>query len=157
MEDTFNGALSAMMFYNGYINTVAEELGMDRALSLTTKMCETMGVMQGQMMKEQAGDKEMDPKAAWELIKTVPESLGISMEVIEESPQMIVTKVGKCPIYTAAQMLGMDGKAIENLCRSGAARFMDTVTKQLNPNLSHQLRKFRSSPDDFCEEAVVLG
>jgi len=28
--------------------------------------------------------------------------------------------------------------------------------KQLNPNLSYQLMKFRSAPDDFCEEAIVL-
>jgi hypothetical protein len=34
---------------------------------------------------------------------------------------------------------------------------MDTVIKQLNPNLGHQLRKSRSSADDFCEEAIAQG
>ena len=30
------------------------------------------------------------------------------------------------------------------------------VKKQLKPNLSYQLRKFRSAPYDYCEEAIVL-
>ena len=48
MEDVFNGAKSAMTFYDAYLKTVAEEIGMDQAVSLHTKMFETMGEMQGQ-------------------------------------------------------------------------------------------------------------
>jgi hypothetical protein len=155
MEDVFNGAKSAMTFYDAYLKTVAEEIGMDRAVSLHTKMFETMGAMQGTMIKEQAGTEEIDTKAALSLAKSVPESLGISMEVVEESPQSVVFKVSKCPIYEAAQMMGVDAEAIEALCRSGPVRFMDAVTKQLNPNYSYQLQRFRSGADDFCEEVIV--
>ena len=56
------------------------------------------------------------------------------MEVLEESPQSVSFKVTKCPIYEAAQMMGVDAETIENLCRSGPIRFMDAMTKQLNPN-----------------------
>jgi hypothetical protein len=54
-------------------------------------------------------------------------------------------------------MLGLDNNTIETMCRNGAARLMDTMTKELNPNLSYQLRKFRSDEDDFCEEAIIQG
>jgi hypothetical protein len=54
-------------------------------------------------------------------------------------------------------MLGMDGKTIEAMCRVSSIRFDDMRVKQLNPSLSLRLRKFRSAPDDFCEEEVVLG
>ena len=155
MEDVFNGAKSSMTFYDAYLKTVAEEIGMDRALSLHTKMHETMGTMQGEMIKEQSGIEEIDTKTALSLAKSIPESLGISMEVVEESPKSVVFKVGKCPIYEAAQMMGMDEETIETLCRNGAIRFMDTVTKQLNPNFSYQLQRFRSGADDFCEEVIV--
>lgn len=155
IEDTYRGAWAAMTFFNAYINTAAEEIGMDRALYLLTKMCETRGAIQGKMMKEQAGTAEIDAKAAWSLVKAVPEGIGISSEVVEESPQEVVVKLGKCPLYSAAQMLGLDAKTIETMCRSGSARLMDTTIKQLNPNLSHQLRKFRSDAEDFCEEAIV--
>jgi hypothetical protein len=154
-EDTLNGATAAMTLFNAYMGTVAEEIGMERAGSLFTKMCENMGTIQGKMMKEQAGTEEIDTKTAWSLVKNVPENLGITSEVVEESPQEVVVRLGKCPVYSGAETLGMDAETIEAMCRKGSARLMDTVVKQLNPNLSHQLRKFRSSGDDFCEEAIV--
>jgi len=157
IEDVFNGAKTAFTFFFAYLNAVAQEIGMERAIAVQTKMCETMGAIQGKMMKERSGMKEFDRKAAWSLVKTAPESFGITVEKLEESPQRVVNKVGRCSIYEAAQMLGMDAKTIETLCRAGSITFMDAVAKQLNPNLSMRLRKFRSAPDDFCEEEMVLG
>jgi len=156
IEDTFNGAKNAFTLFFAYLNTVAQEIGMERALALNTKMCEAMGAARGKMMKEQSDIKEFDARAAHSLTKSVPENIGINTEVLEESPQRVVIKVGKCPIYEAAQMLGLDAKTIEAMCRTGSVRFMDTAAKQLNPNLSNRLRKFRSAPHDFCEEEIVL-
>ena len=157
IEDTYNGALSAMTFMNAYIKTVAEEIGMDKAVGLLTKMCESMGAVQGKILKEKAGAEELDVPAAWSLVKAVPEGIGIELDVIKESQEEIVVKTGRCPLYSAGQMLGMDNNTIETMCRNGAARLMDTMTKELNPNLSYELRKFRSGKDDFCEEAIIQG
>jgi len=153
-EEVLNGARAALTFFFAYVNTVAQEIGMERAVGLLTKMAEGMGAMQGQMLKQQAGVEQADAKTAGALAVTVPQGLGLAFEVIEESPQKAVRKGGRCSIYEAAQMLGMDAKSI---CRAGPLRFMDAVAKQLNPNLSWQVLKFRSSVDDFCEEACVLG
>jgi len=49
-----------------------------------------------------------------------------------------------------------DNKTIEAGCKAGAITFMDSAAKQLNPNLSYRLAKFRSSADDCCEESLVL-
>ena len=155
IEDTYSGATAAMTFFNAYIYTVAEEIGIDRAMSLFNKMSETMGTMQGKMMKEQAGFVEIDTKAAWSAVKTYPESLGIKTEVVEESPQEVVVRLGKCPIYSAAQRMGLDARTIETMCINFSARLMDAVIKQFDPNLSYQLRKFRLEADDFCKEAIV--
>ncbi|MFC1882349.1 L-2-amino-thiazoline-4-carboxylic acid hydrolase [Thermodesulfobacteriota bacterium] len=157
IEDTYNGATAAMTFMNAYIKTVAEEIGMDKALGLLTKMCESMGTMQGKILKEQAGAEELDVKATWSLVKSVPVGIGIGAEVIKESQQEIVIKAGKCPLYSAGQMLGFDNQTMETMCRKGSARLMDTMTKELNPNLRYELRKFRSGADDFCEEAIIQG
>lgn len=77
--------------------------------------------------------------------------------MIEESPQRVVFKVDRCPVYEAAHALGMNAEAIEAICRADSIRFMGAMAKQLNPNLSYQLRKFRSAADDSCEEAIVLA
>jgi len=52
--------------------------------------------------------------------------------------------------------MGIDHAAIEQMCRNGPGRFMDTAAKQLNPGLSYRLKKFKSGPDDTCEEEMVL-
>lgn len=157
IEDIFNGAKNAYTTFYAYFNAVAEEIGMERALALYTKLFEAGGATQGKMIKEQSGVEELDAKAAALLVINFLEGGGLSSEVIEESPQKVVIKCGRCSLYEAAQAVGMDAETIETLCRAGGLRFMDTMVKQLNPNFSHQLRKFRSAADDFCEETIVLG
>jgi hypothetical protein len=157
VEDIFTGAKNGYLMLHAYTNTVAQAIGMEQALALATKMSETMGAEEGKMYKEQAGIEEFDTKAAYQGLNTMDEGVGILTEVIEESPKKIIFKVGRCPIYEAAQALGMDTKAIEANCRASSIRFMEAMAKQLNPNLSYQLTKFRSAADDYCEEAIVLA
>mgnify|MGYP001574378942 CR=1 FL=1 len=73
VEDTFNGAKTGLTLLDAYINTVAQAIGMERALALEHEMCETMGAAQGKMIKEQAGTAEFDAKAAHPLLMTVIE------------------------------------------------------------------------------------
>lgn len=107
-------------------------------------------------MKEQSAIKEFDAKAAWSMVKSFKDGIGESHEVLEESPQRVVLKNGRCPMYEAARMLGMDADTIETSCHVGPMTFMDTAVKQLNPNLNLWVRKFRSTPEDFYQEEIVL-
>lgn len=157
IEDTFNGAKNAYTGFFAYLNTVAREIGKERAVALQTKTDEAMGAKTGKTIKEQAGVEEFDAKTAASLANNFTEGFGVILEVVEESPQKVVIHVGKCPLYEAAQVLGMDAETIEAGCRAGALKFLDTMVKQLNPNLNYRLRKFRSAADDFCEEEIVLG
>jgi hypothetical protein len=155
-KDAFTGAKTAFTMFDAYVNAVAQDIGMERAISLLTKTAENMGTMQGQMMKQQAGKKEFDAKTAASLMNTVPEDLGIEFQVIEESPKKVVIRAGRCPLYEAAQMLGMDGKTIEGMCQASSARFEAMLVRQLNPNLGYRIAKFRSGPADYCVEEVAL-
>jgi len=155
-EDILEAARTALTLYGAYLNATAQEIGIDRALAIHTKVLETMGSHQGQMMKEQSGTMEHDAQTAWKLVRTTPVNLGLDFEVKEESPQRVMLRCGRCSIFEAAQSLGMDVKHIEAFCRAGPARFMDVAAKQLNPNLEFHVGKFRSSADDFCEEELIL-
>ena len=156
--DTFTGAKSAFTFLFAYLNTVGQEIGMERALALDTKMCEAMGAAQGMAMKEQAGMEEIDLQAVNSLNERFLEGgLGITSELLEEGARKHLFKVGRCPLYEAAAELGMDHASIEALCRAGAIRFMDTMVKQMNPALSYQLQQFRASAEDSCMEVMYLS
>jgi len=157
-KDTFLGAKNLATFFYAYLSAVAQEIGMERAIALDAHVSEMMGVAQGQAIKAQAGLDEIDlATAATMVYATIEEGMGISSEAIEESAERIVSKVGRCPIYEAAQAVGMDNESIEAECRVSAICYMDAMVKQWNPNLSYRLREFRSSADGHCIEEVVLG
>jgi hypothetical protein len=156
IEDVFNGAKTAFIFFNGFYNTVVEEVGEDKALSLLEKMGKNMGVMQGKMLKSQARRdkiKEITPSIASSLTRGVNEGLGMIIETIEETPEKSTFKINKCPVYEATKLMGLDP---ETLCHHGPIPLMNTIVKQLDPNLGYELEKFRSGPDDFCQESIVL-
>lgn len=156
--DTFNGAKNAYTFFYAYQNTVGQDVGMERAIAWDTQMCEMMGSAVGKAVKEQAGVDEIDAAAAASLAaRSIEEGLGISSEVIQEGAKKTTSKIGRCPLYEAAQELGIDSATMEAMCRATAIRYMDTMVKQFNPHLSYQLSEFRSSAEDSCIEEVVLG
>lgn len=156
--DVFHGAKNAFTMFTAYINMVGQDIGMERAIALDTKLCETIGTMQGMAMKNQSSIDKIDAMTAASLTgRFLEEELGISSKVIQESAKHTTLKIGRCPIYEASQTLGMDGAAIEAICRVCAIRHMDNIVKQLNPLLSYRLREFRSSVDSYCIEEIVLG
>jgi hypothetical protein len=155
--DTFEGAKNGLIFLFAYLNTVGQDVGMERAIALNTKMCETLGTAQGKAIRAQVGIEEFDAAVAASLARrSIEEALGISSEATQENAQETLYKVGRCPVYEAARALGMEGAAIEASCRAGAIRYMDMMVKQFDPRLSGQLREFRSSAEDSCVEAIIL-
>jgi hypothetical protein len=155
-KDVFDTAKRMCMLSDVYGLAVAEEIGKERELALNTKVMEKMGANAGNTMKKQSGIKKFDAKTAWPAVKTTCDNLGIGVKVVEESPKKVAVKIGKCPVYEAGHECGIDNKTLESHCRSGSIRYLDVLVKQLNPNLTHRLVKYRSGPDDFCEEETVI-
>jgi hypothetical protein len=157
-EDVYTGVKTVSILLNAYMSTVGQEIGKEKALSLFTRTCEGMGAMRGMMAKGQLANEQFDAEKAWSLlIKSLKESSGFTFEVVEESPRKVVVKNMRCPFYDAAHMLGMDAAAIETICRAGSIKMADSAVRQLNPKLNVRIHEFRSTPDGFCTEEIVLG
>ena len=155
-EDAFNSAKNAFSFNGAFFNNVAQEIGLEQALKIITKTSETIGEQYGQMTKEQMDITELDAKTAAMVIKSVVSGYGISNIDTEEKPTSVLIKVHGCPVYEGYRAVGIDDETIEATCRKGALRQLDTFFKQLDPNASYQLNKFRSGPGDCCEEEITL-
>jgi hypothetical protein len=156
--DIFTGAKNAYTYMFAYISTVGQDIGMERAVALSTKMCEAMGAAQGMALKQQAAIKEIGLQGVVSLIdKYLEDGLGITSEKLEGDDHRQLIKVGRCPLYEACEVLGMDNATIESLCRAGALRFMDTIVKQFDPAFSYQLQEFRPSAEGSCIEAIFFG
>jgi len=135
---------------------VVKDIGEDKTYDMIETTCKSMGSLQGKMLKSQARRekiKEMTPKNASLLGSEAIKGFGIETEILKESDEKVSIKVGKCPVYEASKMMGLDP---ESLCRRSAIPFMNCLVKELNPNLQYELEKFRAGQDDFCEESIVL-
>jgi len=155
-NETFQGAKAAFTYHNFYLTTVGQEFGIAKAIALESLMCNNIGAMQGKFIRDKSGIKAFDAKIAYRIVKNVPEGYGIIGEVLEESPEKVRFKCRNCSIYEGAQNAGLDEKTREAICRKGSIRYMDAMVKQLHPNLSYRLMKYRTSADDFCEEEIVM-
>jgi hypothetical protein len=154
--DTFTGAKSGLTFLFAYQNIVAQEIGMERALALNSRMAKAMGTAQGKALKERVDVEEIPPNLAASLAGTfLEQALGIQSKAVEGTADKAVIEVGRCPIYEAAEALGMEHAAIEALCRAGSIPYMDALIKQFNPNLAYDLTQFRPSADASCIEMIV--
>ena len=156
IADTFTGAKSGLTFLYAYQGTVAQEIGAQRAVALNSRMAKAMGTAQGKALKERVDVEEIPPKLAASLAGTfLEQALGIQSRVAEGTAEKAVIEVGRCPIYEAAEALGMENTGIEALCRAGAIQYMDVLIKEFNPDLAYDLRQFRPSADASCIEAIV--
>ncbi len=156
-NDKLRGATSAFTLHYAYLNSVAQELGFDRAETISADVCRMMGTARGKRIKELMDLEELTPETAAEVArKSIEEDFGIISYAIEAGPERIVLQCEQCPVYDGALNAGMNHEAIENQCRFAPLGYMDALIRELNPKLNYRLRKFRNSADGKCEEEIVL-
>jgi hypothetical protein len=157
VAETFRGAKSGLTFLFAYQNTVAQEVGRERALALNSQMTTALGSAQGKVLREHVNVQAIPPKLAASLAgEFLEQALGIRSRAADGSAKSVEIEVGRCPIYEAAEALGMEHAAIEALCRAGSIPYMDALIKQFNPDLAYDLRQFRPSADASCIEEITL-
>ena len=153
-QQTIDAARDMNTLTCAYFNAVSQEIGEERALQLIAEVYDRMGLMQGQLVKQQANIHSVnDAQAAYRHLIPVFEGYGLNWELVEDTPQSIVYRTMRCPFYEAAQKVGIDAEA---MCHAGPKSFMNAFLQQLNPHVHFEIRHFRSSADDACVEAVVL-
>ena len=102
------------------------------------------------------GDVEYDIKALVTILKKGNMSIGIDCQMVE-TPNSLLLKNSRCPMYDGYRMGGLDDKTAETLCQVGAPAKLWTTLKQLNPAVIYTLNYYRAKPDERCEEEVKLG
>jgi len=109
-----------------------------------------------QELKDRVGTRHVDAKAASGILNELVGLVGFEPQVLEASPNRVVFKPGRCPIYEAGRSLGMEHSAIEAWCRTRPLRLVDQALRELNPRLRYRLLRFRAGPDDSCVEEIFI-
>jgi serine/threonine-protein kinase len=109
-----------------------------------------------QGLKDRASTLRMDAKTAATLLLELVVVVGFEPELLEEGPNRVLFKTGRCPIYVAGRALGLDHSAIEALCRTRILPRIDRAAKELDPRLRWGLVQFRAGKDDSCIEEILM-
>lgn len=152
-ENVFVGAKNAFIFELNFLKSLAKEIGMEKALSINRRSAEEIGKMQGELLKEQINQDQINLFLAYSLLKIVPENIGIDISVEEETDDVMKLRMKSCPIYEAAMMLRLDPKQV---CNNSTIRFMKTVAKELEPKLKFKVTQYRTDLEDFCKAEIFL-
>jgi hypothetical protein len=152
-EDAFTPAKAAFGIYGGFWKDVAQEIGLEKALSLHARRGQLSGAMVAEMTKQQLGDRPFDLKTFASVLAGGFRRLGFACE-IEEDPASVKISALQCPLYEGFKSAALDDRTIELLCTHKAtATFAEE--KKVFPQLSMCL-KFRAAPDQPCVEEYAL-
>lgn len=152
-EDVYKVARNIFGRYGAFFKAVAQEIGMDKALELHAEAHKELGITTADSIKETMGEAEYDLKTLGPLLRDGNVSHGLITEMVE-TPNSILLKNSRCPVYDGYRMVGIDNRTAEALCQKGAIAKIGTTINLLNPKLSYELSHYRLKPDESCVEEI---
>ena len=146
--EAFTAAKNMASVYGMFFKAVAQEIGMERALTLQSKANEGYVTTYIELFKEP------DLKKVAAKVTEMSNGLGMIGETKVEG-RKVVSKYTKCPIYDGFLEAGISNEQIKTYCQHTAEEEYDSFKKILH-NVKGSLTRFRSSPDDYCIEDVEV-
>lgn len=143
-EEVFNAAAGMMMMYGNFLKEVADEIGMERTVVLHNRHGENTGAMIVNELKKLGG---FNPEALGAIMDQMYRPMGINLE-LEATPDSLVVKNGRCPIYTGWKMAGLDDETIDKLCINREGAVNAAITEAFPEVTASHTR--RTKPEGHC-------
>ena len=154
-EEVFQATKKIYGLYGAFFKTVAQEVGIEKALALHTHAHEEQGIASGKMLKEKMGDQGLDIQRLASVLRESNLSIGIDSELAHANSSSALFRNSRCPIYDGYRMGGLEDETAEALCQKGATAKLGSMLKQLGPNITYRLKHYRVKPDQSCEEEIL--
>jgi hypothetical protein len=156
-EEVFQATKKVFGLYGAFFDVVAQEMGIEKALSLHVRAHETLGIKAGKALCEVVGTAGCDIHKLGAILRESNLSIGIESELKHADATSAVFHNLQCPLYEGYRMGGLDEHTAEVLCQLGAPAKLGSTLRQLNPNLTHRITRYRTRLDEPCEEEITLG
>jgi len=143
-EEVFTTATIWAKMYCDFLQKIISEIGLPRTIELQKTHGEINGAMYVNEMQKQG---KFDPEALAAFMKPGYEKMGIINIEIEATPDSLVVKNGKCPVYEGFKMAGLDDATINKLCTSREGAVKDAIT-EVFPKVKASIT--RDKPDGYC-------
>ncbi len=152
-EQIFKSVRSIYIALATYVKKVAQEIGMDKAMELLSSAFTEIGTYQGKKLKKLTDKEKLNANEAYELMKTIPKSIGINIMIPQKDPDNVISRLDKCSVYESAKVAGLDSS---EFCSNSAIQYFNAMAKQLNNDLDFIRKKTKVTEEDFCEVQIVL-
>jgi hypothetical protein len=149
-EEIFNATMSSMSMYGGLFKAIADDIGLDKAIEYHG---ESFGMMIGETLKQQLGDKAPTTEALKSVLQPEVEGFGFDAE-FDVSPTELSIKVPRCPIYEGFKMAGLDHETIGKTCSAWYSAEYAQL-KKYYPKIEGNL-KYRDSSEGYCLDKFTL-
>lgn len=156
-EEVFQASKKVYGLYGAFFKTVAQEIGIEKALDLHVQANEELGIASGKMLREQLAEEGYDIQKLASVLRESNLSIGIDSELVQASSTSALFKNTRCPMYDGYRMGGLNDETAEALCQKGAPAKLGSMLKQLDPNIRYRLKLYRLKPDEPCEEEITLA
>jgi len=143
-EEVFTAAMIWAKMYGDFLKEVVAEIGLPRTIELHKKHGEISGAMYVNAMRKQGA---FDPEALAAFMKPGYDQMGVINMEIEATPNSLVLKNGRCPVYDGLKMARLDDGTIEKMCMIREGAVMAAITEAFpEVKVSHT----RGKPDGYC-------
>jgi hypothetical protein len=145
----FNGMVVDYAALYGFVEELGKTIGKEKAWDAFAKYSERLGSEETDRLRETHGVSGDDAHAArrlWDAAIEV-ENAGMQYEVVSETDDKLVLKIGSCFVYNAAKKAGLEPHEV---CPFAGPRLANAMFKRLDERLGERIVKYRTHANDYC-------
>ncbi len=145
----FNGMVVDYAAMYRFVDELAKKVGREKAWEWFGAYQEELGREETDRLRQTHGASGDDAHAArrlWDAAIEV-ENAGMQYEVISETDDKLVLKIGSCFVYNAAKKAGLTPHEV---CPFAGPRLANAMFKRLDGRLGERIVKYRTRANDFC-------
>ena len=145
----FNGMVVDYAAMYRFVEELGKRIGKEKAWEWFGAYQEELGREETDRLQKThgvAGDDAHAARRLWDAAIEV-ENAGMQYEVISESDDKLVLKIGSCFVYNAAKKAGL---VPHEVCPFAGPRLAHAMFKRLDERLGERIVKYRTRANDFC-------
>ncbi len=154
-RDRVDGTKRAYALWFSYILSASRELGSDKTVDLIAKVANRRGRADGAELKEKLGIRGDDLNSTLKVYEKFLSDSGAEVKTLCAEETKAIIKIDCCPIFEGFRSAGMTCDWLtETMCKTLTLPLLQAIVNEVNPSLKIRIRKYRSSPEDFCLEEL---
>lgn len=152
------GTRRAYTLLFSYVLAVSNETGSDKALGCFYDTVKKRGKNDGIELMRECNIKGTGVTECLTVYTKMMNDYGVHPLIFSKTEEKALIRVDRCPFYEAYHASEIScGWLTENICKIITLPLITEIIKQVNPNATIDIQKYRASAEDFCILKLAIG